>query len=426
MNFPRIRLTFGVFQNLLIPGFLLTGSLLCHSALAIQEHEAEQLKFDSSLTLASLLDLTLERHPQSGLLAARSASAQANEKYASRWLPDVTRLNAFHLSDNVFDDTGLYENEVALSFPIWLPGEKKAQTVMGERMTASQDSDQAELRWQVSGQLRQQLWQLTLAVRQWELSLEQEQRMGELMTQVTLFAEAGELSRADQLAVMEEFAVLKGETMLLEAGYMDAIRSYHSLTGLEVVPEQIDEQLSEIHEINDQHPALRQAMDHVSESSASTEVAREGTNIRPSVDVFWRGLRSDAQSPGLNALGIGFAMPLGKSPKNGPEVAKAFEAYATAQAELVSIKRELELQLHEANHTLHTSREQIENSDAIMNAANERFELDKLAYELGEFSTSEWLRRLSRLKDMERSHELLLIQQGAAIAAYNQAVGESL
>ena len=59
-------------------------------------------------------------------------------------------------------------------------------------------------------------------------------------------------------------------------------------------------------------------------------------------------------------------------------------------------------------------------------AASERFELDKLAYDLGEFSTSEWLRRLSRLKNIERSHELLLIQQGAAIAAYNQAVGESL
>jgi len=75
---------------------------------------------------------------------------------------------------------------------------------------------------------------------------------------------------------------------------------------------------------------------------------------------------------------------------------------------------------------LHTTRERLANSATLVEAANERHRLDKLAFELGEFSTQEWLRRLSRFKEIERSHELLLIQQGAAIAAYNQAVGETL
>ncbi len=136
------------------------------------------------------------------------------------------------MSDRVLDDTGAYENEVALSFPIWLPGEKKAQNRLAEILTASQVSGEAELRWRVSGQLRQQLWQLRLAARQWQLALEQEQRLSEVLAQVTLFAETGELSRADQLATMEELAIWKGETMLLEAEYMDAIRLYRSFTGL--------------------------------------------------------------------------------------------------------------------------------------------------------------------------------------------------
>jgi len=179
-------------------------------------------------------------------------------------------------------------------------------------------------------------------------------------------------------------------------------------------------------EIEEDHPALRQAMDHLAESSASTEVVRERTNVRPSLDLFWRGFRGDRRSPDVDALGIGFAMPLGKSPRREPEVARAFEEFAGAEAHLLETKRELELGLHEANHVLHTTRERLENSDAIVKTATERFQLDKLAFELGEFSTQEWLRRLSRLKEIERSHELLLIQQGAAIAAYNQAVGESL
>ena len=416
----------GFFQGILLSGLLFTGVFIQSAAWAIQEHAAEELRLNDSLTLSSLLDITLERHPQAGVLAARSATVDAETKYANRWIPDSTALTAFHMSDQVFDDNGVYENEVALSFPMWLPGEKKAQTRMGDLLSASRVSDEAEFRWRVSGHLRQQLWELKLAVRQWELAVEQEQRLAEVLVQVTLFAEAGELSRADQLATMEELAIWKGETMLLEAEYMDAVRVYRSLTGLDTIPAQIDEPLSEIHEIGQEHPALRQAMDHLAESSASTEVIRERTNLRPSLDVFWRGFRGDRRSPDIDALGIGFAMPLGKSPRREPEVAKAYEKFAVAEAELFETRRVLELQLHEADHVLHSTRERLENSETIIKAAAERHQLDKLAFELGEFSTREWLRRLSRFKEIERSHELLLIQQGAAIAAYNQAVGESL
>lgn len=416
----------GLIRKILLSGLLIAGVFTLNVSWAIQPHDAEKLQLNDSLTLSSLLDITLKRHPQAGVLAARSASIDAETKYANRWLPDTTGLTAFHMSDRSFDDNGVYENEVALSFPMWLPGEKKAQTRLGEILGVAGASDEAEFRWRVSGQLRQQLWELKLAVRQWELALEQEQRLAEVLAQVTLFAEAGELSRADQLATMEELAIWKGETMLLEAEYMDAIRLYRSTTGLNTVPADIEETLSELQEIGQEHPALRQAMDHLAESSATSQVIKERSNRRPSLDVFWRGFRGDRRSPDVDALGIGFAMPLGKSPRREPEVAKAFENVAMAEAELLETRRGLELQLHEANHVLHTTRERLENSETIVKAATERHKLDKLAFELGEFSTREWLRRLSRFREIERSHELLLIQQGAAVAAYNQAVGESL
>jgi cobalt-zinc-cadmium efflux system outer membrane protein len=416
----------GLFRKYFFCGLVAAGVFVLDVACASEAHEAEKLQLNDALTLSALLTITLDRHPQAGVLAARAATVDAEKQYASRWLPDTTGLAAFHMSDRAFDDAGAYENEVALSFPMWLPGEKKAQTRLGEMLTTSQASDETEFRWRVSGHLRQQLWQLKLAVRQWELALEQEQRLAEVLAQVTLFAEAGELSRADQLATMEELAIWKGETLLLEAEYMDAMRLYRSFTGMETVPAQIEEMPSELQEIGQEHPALRQAMDHLAESSASTDVIRERSNLRPSLDVFWRGFRGDERSPAINALGVGFAIPLGQSPRRKPEVAKAFEEVALAQAGLLETRRALELQLHEAEHVLHTTRARLENSATVMQAATERHQLDKLAYELGEFSTREWLRRLSRFREIESSHEFLLIQQGAAIAAYNQAVGESL
>jgi len=395
-------------------------------ALAQDHHEAEALQTDANLTPAALLDATLERHPQAVVLASQAATGDAESRYARRWLPDTTGLNGYHMSDKAFDDTGAYENQVALTFPLWLPGEKSAQTRLGEVMTIAKASSEVELRWRVSGQLRQLLWQLETARRSWQLALEQEQRLRDVMAQVTLFAESGELSRADQLATMEELATWKGETMLLEAEYMDAMRSYRSFTGQDAVPADFGENLSEVREIAEDHPALRRALDRLAEKSAATDVVRERSNARPSVDVFWRDYRGDRYAPVVDSLGIGFAVPIGKSPRREPETAKAYEAVAAAQADLFETKRRLELQLHEASHVLKTTRERLENSETLVKAADERLRLDKLAFELGEFSTTEWLRRLSRFKEIERSHELLLIQQDAAIAAYNQAVGETL
>jgi hypothetical protein len=426
MTYPAAGPIPALFRKLVIC-VLTTATLIAQGAVwAAGVHEAGKLRLNDKLTLSSLLALTVDRHPQRGVLAARSATVDAETRYAKRWLPDTTSLTGFHMSDEVLDDIGAYENEVSLSFPLWLPGEKKAHSTFGDVLSASRESDAAELRWRVSGQLRQQLWKLKLAARQWELAVEQEQRLAEVMAQVTLFAEAGELSRADQLATMEELAIWKGETMLLEAEYMDALRTYRSFTGLDTIPAKMDEELSGRETIEQDHPALRQAMDHLAESSAATDLVRERSNLRPSVDVFWRGFSGDDRSPDVNALGIGFAMPLGSSPRREPAVARAYEEFAGAEAELLETRRALELQLHEASHVLHTTGERLKNSSIMVEAARERHQLDKLAFELGEFSTREWLRRLSRFKEIERLHELLLIQQRAAIAAYNQAVGESL
>jgi len=405
---------------------ILAALLISNASWAALDHEEATVHFDSQLTLSELLDTTLKRHPGAGVLLAGQVTAEAETSFSRRWFPEMMELNGFHLSDRQLDDIGAYENEVALSVPLWLPGEKSAQTALGKAAVTAHASRQAEFRWQVSAVLRKQLWNLMLARRQWELALEQEQRLADVLEQVTLFTEAGDLSRADQLATLQELAIWKAETMALEADYRDAVREYTVLTGLQAIPADISEQLYDEQEIREDHPAMQKAMDQLAEAAASTEVVRQGNSARPSLQVFWREFSGDRSSADVNALGLGFAVPLGKSPRRGPEIARASENLARAEAHLMETRRRLDLQLHEARHMLKTTRLQLQNSNTMVEAAIERHRLDKLAFELGEFSVREWLRRLSQLKKIERSHELLLMQQGAAIAAYNQAAGESL
>lgn len=395
------------------------------AARAEEAHEEFTLQADRGLTLSALLDTAVEHHPEAGLLAAGQDRARAEADFADKWFPDAAEIGGFHLSDRQFDDIGAYENEVALSLPLWLPGEKKAQTALGDAMATMQTSRQAEFRWKVAALVRRQVWQTALVRRQWEVALEQEQRLEEVLDQVMSLAEAGDLSRADQLATMQELAIWKAETLTLEAAYQDAIREYRMLTGTDRFPADISEPLSDREEIGDDHPALQMAMDELAAVDASAEVARQAGTARPSVQVFWREFSGDRTAPDVNSLGLGFAVPLGRSPSRGPQIARANEDLARAHAQLVDLRRRLDLQLHEARHQLHTSRLQLENSTAMVEAAAERHRLDQLAFELGEFSLREWLRRLSETRKIERSHELLLMQQGAAIASYNQAVGET-
>jgi outer membrane protein TolC len=405
---------------------LLCGGLVSEPSLGEAGHEEAELHIDAGLSLSSLLEVTVARQPRAGVLRAEQGRADAETAYGEHWFPEAPEIGGFHLSDRQFDDLGAYENEVALSFPLWFPGEKKAQTRLGEAASAAWVSSKNAYRWRVSGVLRKQVWALVRARRQWELALDQEQYLSDLLEQVTLFTEAGDLSRGDQLATLQELAVWKAETMALEAEYLDTVREYHAFTGLQAVPSDISENLSMVTEISEDHPALQNALNRLAQEAATAEVARQGNSSRPSVQVFWRGYGGDRTSPDIDALGLGFAFPLGQSPRRGPEIAKANEGLAAVEAELLETRRRLDLQLHEARHTLKVTDMQLENSEMMINAANERHRLDQLAFELGEFGVREWLRRLSELKKIQRSHELLLMQKGAAVAAYNQAVGETL
>ncbi|MGD2129357.1 MAG: TolC family protein [Lysobacterales bacterium] len=418
-----IKLSSGGRARVLLAGVCL---LVASAVRAAPEHNETELAVAADLGLSDVMAAAVQRHPQRGLLAAQAATSEAQVRFGNRWMPDATQLNGYHLSDKPFDDTGAVESQLAVSFPIWMPGEKRAQEALGEAATESQAAREAGFRWQLSGEVRRQLWNLSLARRQWQLAGEQEQRLQQVLEQVSRFEEAGELSRADLLSTMQELAVWKAETIALEAAYQDAARSYQALTGLSIMPEKLDEPLSTVEDAGPEHPALKLASDRMAEADAAQEVVIQASSSRPTVDVYWRGFQGDRNAPDVDSLGIGFTVPLGKSPRKGPEIARAREAYAKAESDYLQARRDVELQLHEARHQLKTVRHQLANSEEMIKTATEKYALDRLAFELGEISTNQWLRRLSEYKEIERSHQLLQVRRGAAIAAYNQAVGESL
>jgi len=423
--FPGRSPRAGRYLATLCPMVLALG-LAALPAAAQETHEDPAIAFDEQLTLHDLATAARERHPDLGILEAQQNRASAEDDYASRWFPDSSLLRGYHLSDQAMDDTGMYEDEIAVSLPLWMPGERKSRARLAAAVTSSSASGAAEFNWRVSAEVRDGLGNLLMARRQWELAGEQEDNLAGVLEQAVIFEQAGEISRGDRLAVLQELATWKAETMTLEAAYQDAARTFRALTGASALPAQFTEELSAATEVPEDHPALRRAQDQMTEMSATLDALRQGNNFRPSVQLFWRGQRPDRASSQIDSVGIGFELPLGRSPSRDPEVALVNESLALAEAQYLRQKRELGLQLHEAEHTLHTTELQLANSFELMDAAEQRRTLDRLSLEVGELSMQEWLRRLSGYKTIQRTHEMLLLQKGAAIAAYNQAVGETL
>ena len=416
------------------PGWLvvcLSGILAVPAALAEAPHadsqELEQvLPADAALSLHDVFLAARERHPELGLLQAWQQRARAEDDFAARLFPDAWRVGAFFLDDRWLDETGFSEDELSLSAPLWMPGERRARRELAEAAEAASASAAMAFDWRVSGSVRSVLWQLRQSLLLWQLSQAQQAQLEQVLDQSRIRLEAGDIARADHLAVVQELAGWRSETFELAAVYQDTLRLYQSLTGLSAMPEQLLEPRSTREDITEQHLALRAARDRLQEAEAVVESLQQAGSARPSLQFYWRETRADDLSDEIGSLGLGLDVPIGRSPARLPEVARASEAAAQARAAYLARKRSLELDLHEAAHRLHVLEQQFDNSRQLLEAAKQRYELDLVSLDLGEIAVPEWLRRAAAFRQASQAHELLILQRGAAIAAYNQAVGEKL
>lgn len=391
-------------------------------------HDGELLDLPerTELGLADLLASTRQRHPQAGMLIAARRRADAVRYQADRWIAGASSLSAFHIGDGLLDDNGFYEDEIALSLPLWLPGEKAAHQRHAETLEQNSQSRAAAWDWQLSGEVRSALWRVIFARNEWRMAGKQAEILDELMQGAERLEEAGDIAEGDRLAVAEEQAAWASHTIEKEAEYQDAVRYYRTLTGADALPAEPQETLSVRQELGEAHPALLDARDRLAAARLRMAALEESSGIRPAVQLFWRGTRPDRNTPRTDALGVGLEVPLGRSPARRILLAELDLEMAEAEARLLGLQRDLQMALHEAEHRLHTAERRLEAAAARLNAAEQRRSMDRLALELGELSTQEWLRRFNGWREAKLAQERLLIEQAAATAAYNQAVGESL
>jgi outer membrane protein TolC len=387
------------------------------------EHGHAPLPEDESLDLAGAVDAALEAWPGTLELMAHRAQADAWSRRGQSWLSDRPSVSLRYQTDRFQDDLGLAEYEAGVSLPLWGWGARDATQSLGNAFQSESEAHGRVMRWQVAGEMRRVLWNVALAVNDFELVTLAVDTAERIAATVERSHELGEVARRDVL--MAQSALLETRAMLIEAraSLLDAEREYRSVSAQERRPAFQAEILSELHEVPEQHPVLEMMRAEVARAEARQAVVSETFSSSPHLLVGPRRERAPLAQEYDDSIGITMQVPFGGSSHRNVEVAEAARAVAAAQAALQQQQRALSLQLHEAAHGLEVANQNLAEAMERMQLADEQQQMGLIAYETGELDLIDLLRLQEMALSARRSLTRLQIDLKRQTALYNQAVG---
>lgn len=388
------------------------------------DHHHIDVSADAGVTLATALQTAVERYPAVVELNARANEAAAWSKRGRSWIAGSPALSLRYQTDAYGDDNGLEEFESGIELPLWRWGERSATKKLGKAFDEEATLAQDALRWEVAGHLRRVLWEMALtdnAVRLAEKSLAIAKRLSATLARRY---ELGDVARADVL--LAQSTALEKETDLLEAeaAQIDAQRMYASLTGMKHYPEQYSETLSGKKKLDEKHPLLAFAEAELRRAQAAQRYTVRAAKDNPSLLAGPRRERAANDIGVEDSIGISLRIPFGGGAHRGTEIAAANRAVAAATAQRDRQRRELQMQLHEAEHSLHVVETGLKLATARAEIAEQHLSMGDSAFRKGELKLLDLLKLQDNATAAARKASRLAIEVQRNIAFYNQASGE--
>ena len=394
------------------------------SAEKLSVEHLDPIEIDSTMTLPQLIDLTLEKYPDRLINEALTQEAEALEVRADSWVAGSNALYLDYSDDQVTNNRGYREASVKLEFTPWFWGQRSAAQNIAKQAQNSVLKQSTAVKLEVTRLVREALWNMALA----EIRLQQAKFTldisGQLLDKVRLRVELGDLARADLLLAESEH--LQNRTLFnqAEAEMMHSRKNYTDLTQTTHVPASYQELLSDINTIQANHPLLEAINAIISRKQATIEWAKTTDTInQPKVNVGAQATRDPLGAGNTQTTGIGVVIPFGHSTYDAPEIAAANLELNRALAQREHLLRYLEKNLHEAEHALELTREELSIAKELKQIAETHLKMTETSFAAGEINLLDLLKIQARsLQAIRNAKEQEVILQ-RNIAFYNQAVG---
>ncbi|MGR9086735.1 MAG: TolC family protein [Gammaproteobacteria bacterium] len=381
----------------------------------------DPIEIDASMTLAKVIDLTLEKYPDRSWLEALESEAVAISERSKSWTAGPSQATIGYQS--IYDFRLNYAS-AGVEVPLWNLGQRDAEKKLANQAETSAGRLSTAIRLRVSGLVRAALWEMALA------NIRYEQAQTELMTYEKLLAgierrvRLGDLPRADALLAQTELLQKRTALTMAEAELMHARKRYATITQMTKVPPNYEENLAALKEIGQEHPALAAINGQIERKKAELDAVKSiGSGQTSVIAGIMSDEGNDPRSNRAEFFNVGITVPFGGSAHIAPQIASINVELNRLIAERDQLYRDLEQSHHEAEHNLEVNRVELNNANEQRKVSEELLKMTQLAYSVGEIDLIDLLKIQTRAQQAILNARERSVMLKRDIAMYNQAVG---
>jgi len=400
---------------------LLSLPLASAEPISVIAHQ-DPVEIDQTLTLAKVIESTLEKYPDRHWLDALEAEAAALAQRSKSWVAGASQAS---LRFQEATSGTLHYMDGGLQVPLWNPGQKAAESRLANQAEDSAERQTLATKLRVAGLVRGALWDMALQKVRFEQAQADKQVFAELLAKVERRVELGDLPQADILLAKTELLQKQSALNLAEAELMHSRKRYASITQSVKVPAHYDEELTALTELQHSHPALVSINSQIDRKQAELRTVQLVGSGQTHLAVGINSDRGnhDPRSNNTESFNIGVNVPFGGSAHLAPQLAAINVELNKLIAEREQLLRDLEQTHHEAEHNLEVNRAEAAIADELRQVAEKSLAMTELSFSVGEINFLDLLRIQARtLQTILYAKERQVILQRDK-AFYNQAVG---
>jgi cobalt-zinc-cadmium efflux system outer membrane protein len=387
----------------------------------------------SPITLSQVFEQAWQRHPAFQSLSDRRAASDASRQAAQAWTAQAPSLDVRTQDDRIGSDRGAREWEAGVVLPLWLPGQRARAQQLAEVEAMAVDAHTAQARLALAGQVREAWWAWHRANAELTLA---EARVGHaqaLLTDIQRRVQAGDLARSDQhqadgllasaVASQAQAQAQRSQAWQMLAAWVpgQGLRETTSAAPaqIEATAPAVFEQALDI----EAHPLVTVLAVQAKVARQSAELAVTQVRANPELTLGTVQGRDQRGEGYQRALTLGLKLPLGSSPTQAAQAAKARADASEIEAQLALVRIQVEQSVAGARTRLMLARTLQEATHKRARLAKENQAFFDKSFRLGETDLPTRLRIDLEAQEAERQDALARIEVSTATSALRQAEG---
>jgi len=401
--------------------YVLTTALSFADPAYIVGHH-DPIESDATLSLAKVIDLTLQKYPDVTWLTALEEEAKAIEQRGQSWTAGASQAG---LRYQEATSGTLHYIDGDVRVPLWNLGQRDAEQKLAKLAESNAISQSDAVKLRVSGLVRAALWNIALAGLMYEQAKVELEITDQLVAKVQRRVELGDLPRADLLLAQSESLQKRSVVTQAEAELMHARKRYATVTQITKTPADYQEKLADIAKIQLNHPVLVAINGQIERKQAELNAVKLVGSGQSSVAVGVNSdqFTNDERSNHTASFNIGVTVPFGGSAHLAPQVAAVNVELNRLVAEREQLFRDLDQAHHEAEHNLEVNRVELGIANELKQVAEEHLKMTQASFAVGEINLMDLLRIQSRTQQAVLNAKQRAVMLQRDIAIYNQAVG---